>query len=535
MNSGSHESRRWRYLKGLGPPLLLFALLMSALIYALQFRLRGEEQYDDTILREWIEEARAFRYSLPELIRDYFQSVEQGLDPIQMQHRWESMQEHLMTLGEVTRAYQTQLPLFPLVYRMELTLLPMQATLAWDSQMPMRPGQVEQRQLVLHDTGLQKAILTIQFQLHAYAQRQEAIAAQEIRLRSWLSLLAFLAAVLAMLWILAFMRGEQRRDWEKYQARRELEEQERQTLEEKIRREQAEREREESERKLLEVKLQSQEAERQALTLKSQLYANIGIMAGSYAHNIKNMMVRPNDLIQRCMAHPKLDHDVKGLLQEMRQTLHAVTERTQQILNTVKRDPTRAELKPLDLARLLREIFQAWVSMSSQKWKIELQLDLAEQELMLEGDASHLTQALENLLFNARDAIFEMRSQLREAARAKVSDHPEEQKQALISAAAWHGRIELKAFRKDDRIHVRVVDNGVGMTEEIQQKCTDTNFSTKRNNAWYEGLNTGMGLGLSFVKAVLESHHGELHIRSSPGQGAAFELTFPAMSSTGRS
>ena len=35
--------------------------------------------------------------------------------------------------------------------------------------------------------------------------------------------------------------------------------------------------------------------------MKSQLYASIGIMAGSYAHNIKNLLVRPNDLLARCL------------------------------------------------------------------------------------------------------------------------------------------------------------------------------------------------------------------------------------------
>ena len=58
---------------------------------------------------------------------------------------------------------------------------------------------------------------------------------------------------------------------------------------------------EETERKLLEQRLATQAAERQALELKSQLYASIGIMAGSYAHNIKNLLVRPNDLLRRCL------------------------------------------------------------------------------------------------------------------------------------------------------------------------------------------------------------------------------------------
>ena len=64
---------------------------------------------------------------------------------------------------------------------------------------------------------------------------------------------------------------------------------------------QEERRHEETERKLLEQRLATQAAEQKALELKSQLYASIGIMAGSYAHNIKNLLVRPNDLLRRCL------------------------------------------------------------------------------------------------------------------------------------------------------------------------------------------------------------------------------------------
>ncbi len=527
MKADGQESRKWRYCKGLGPPLLLFGLLVSVLIYALQYRLRGDVQYDDTIIREWIEESRAFRYSLPELIRQYFQERTRGEEPVRTQHLLECIQEHLMTLGEITRTYQSQLPLFPLIYRLTLELKPTQQLLVWDSQLPKRSGQVEERQFVLFDSGANQAKLSIQFQLHAYAQRQESIAAQENRVRSWLSLLALMAAVLAVLWVLAFMQTERRRDAEKFKAQQDLELQEKQTLEERIRREQAEREREESDRHLLEVKIKSQETESQALMLKSQLYANIGIMAGSYAHNIKNLMVRPNDLIQRCLKQVPSGHALSPLLHEMQQTLHLVTERTQQILNTVRRDPTRAELKPLDLCPLLREVYHSWYSMAEQKWKIEMQLDLPESALWIEGDASHLVQTFENLLFNARDAIFELRNQLREQARHPAVQDPDAQKQALIAAAAWRGKIEIHAQIQSSRVKVSIRDNGIGMNEEVKQKCTETHFSTKRHHAGYEGLNTGMGLGLSFVLAVLEKHQGELQIQSHPHQGSQFDLFFP--------
>ncbi len=57
------------------------------------------------------------------------------------------------------------------------------------------------------------------------------------------------------------------------------------------------------------AKLESRaaEAEKSALELKSQLYASIGIMAGSYAHNIKNLLVRPNDLLARCIESERRD------------------------------------------------------------------------------------------------------------------------------------------------------------------------------------------------------------------------------------
>src|SRR5256886_6930032 len=78
-------------------------------------------------------------------------------------------------------------------------------------------------------------------------------------------------------------------------------------------------------RKVLEQQLEAAklegraaDAERDALELKSQLYASIGIMAGSYAHNIKNLLVRPNDLLTRCIESDGVPHDHQAMLQEVK-------------------------------------------------------------------------------------------------------------------------------------------------------------------------------------------------------------------------
>ena len=64
-------------------------------------------------------------------------------------------------------------------------------------------------------------------------------------------------------------------------------------------------------------------------------------MAGSYAHNIKNLLVRPNDLINRCLEGDQLQSEQSTMLNEVKSTLGTVTERLQMILPAVHAIRTR--------------------------------------------------------------------------------------------------------------------------------------------------------------------------------------------------
>jgi signal transduction histidine kinase len=553
----------WRYARNLVPAALLVGLVVLALYQPLRFWVEAGELYDRGAMHEWIKEARVYRETLPELAGQYLDRTRHYLellrrpDPkdeaekeqLKLQRQTARMTvyskradifEHLRGLAEPpTKMYAGQMPLFPVIYRMQLNLetdprLPadMREPIVWDSELPRRSGQYKEiegyaiaEQLWPGASVNDRAALDVQYQLHAFnrQQRREQVTADRGRL-----ILAFAVAGAAV--VFAWMWLVQHRERQRLDAQQQIEDKERLLLREEVRRQEAELRHEDTERKLLEQRLATQAAERQALELKSQLYASIGIMAGSYAHNIKNLLVRPNDLLRRCLDADSLSGDQQRMLYEVRQTLGTVTERLQQILRTVRRDPSRSELIRLDLNDVVRELEHTWKDLAREKWKLELTLDLDEASgpLWIEGDVSHLQQAVENLVFNARDATFEMRGQLRMKAREQDSE-AEAVRHALIAAAAWKGNVILRTRRDGDRVVLEVRDNGVGMTADVRQRCTETHFSTKRDNALYEGAASGMGLGLSFVVVILEHHKATLDIESEPLRGTTFRVSFPAV------
>src|SRR5206468_7933465 len=119
------------------------------------------------------------------------------------------------------------------------------------------------------------------------------------------------------------------------------------------------------------------------------------------------------------------------------------------------------------------------------------------------------------------------RNRLREEAYRSAGP---DRMQKLLDAAAWKGEVVLRAYRDGDAAVLEVRDNGIGMTDEVRRDCLKTHFTTKRDNAVYEGLSAGMGLGLSFVAVVLEHHGAVLEIDSEPRRGATFRVRLPLVS-----
>lgn len=519
-------------------PLMLCGLLLLLLQEPLRWWLHGEEIYDEQAMVEWLREARIGFKTLPELLREMVDSARQqtvklrtdaSQSPIVThEDKRAEIQEMLRALAAPpTKVYTGQLPLFPIIYRLEVGFDSELQTafdprldfrpIVWDADMPRRAAQF--RRLQSYDlVGEPGVYVRADYHLHAFMAKQFK-EREEASRRILLNGVGLCLAFVAIGWGYFNHLRERQRQQQRLLADQKVHQAETRELQEALRRQEAER--------------RHQEVERQNLELKSQMLANISITAGSYAHNIKNLLVRPNDLLRRCLEESPGPGEQARMLGEVKQTLGTVTERLQQILQTVRRDPSKSERVRIDLNELVREIHRTWAEMARDKWKLLLELDLGEygKPMWIDGDRSHLEQVLENLLFNARDATFEMRNHLREQARRDAGNGPLDapRRQALIAAAGWRGRVVLHTRLSAGCPILEVEDNGIGMTAEVQARCTETYFSTKRNNALFAGMSAGMGVGLSFVTVILEHHHARLAIESEAFKGSRFRVSFPEL------
>lgn len=112
----------------------------------------------------------------------------------------------------------------------------------------------------------------------------------------------------------------------------------------------------------------------------------------------------------------------------------------------------------------------------------------------LEADGFHLAHILNNLLDNA------------------------------IKYCDSKPMIRLNAWEDNGFIMISVKDNGIGMSKEAVRKIFDKFYRVPTGNVHDV---KGFGLGLAYVKTMLEAHHGEIQVNSELGKGSTFTIKLP--------
>lgn len=86
------------------------------------------------------------------------------------------------------------------------------------------------------------------------------------------------------------------------------------------------------------------------------------------------------------------------------------------------------------------------------------------------------------------------------------------------------GEINVNCYRKDDMLHIDVIDTGIGISEQDQV----TIFETFRQiDTGLDRVKEGSGLGLAISKKLVELLHGTISVQSEPGEGSTFTISLP--------
>jgi len=225
-------------------------------------------------------------------------------------------------------------------------------------------------------------------------------------------------------------------------------------------------------------------------------------MVKDYREKLKSVQEREKELKQRLFLS-NLGENVSQVLHEIRNATGAIfgfgklvenEEIKRGILEETSRlndfsmnllslsGPLKLEMEKVDIGDLINEVIGR---LDNETLEIKTHIP---DNVELKADGELIGRAIYNILDNALDACKE------------------------------RGNIAISVEQKKKKINIMIEDTGVGMDKKTLSSIFNL-FFTKKDG--------GVGVGMAVAKRIIESHNGDIKVKSKPGRGSKFSITLP--------
>ncbi len=219
----------------------------------------------------------------------------------------------------------------------------------------------------------------------------------------------------------------------------------------------------------------------------------LSVMTHEIMNSVAPISSLAGTLKNRLLQTTSISYDNNGDRDDLELGLETIKRRSEGLLKFAETyrnlnkitTPNRKKVFVRDLFENLQTLMQPTLDQKN----IEMEVVLKEPSLMANVDVNLIEQVLINLMVNALEA---------------VKDRP-------------NPRILLSAFLEQNKLMIKITDNGAGISPELLDKIFIPFFSTKK---------TGSGIGLSLCKQIMLLHKGNIKVQSKEGEGSAFVLLF---------
>ena len=230
----------------------------------------------------------------------------------------------------------------------------------------------------------------------------------------------------------------------------------------------------------------TEERKKEEALRQAQKMETLGRLASGVAHDFNNILQAQLALVQLLRSPGRSAAALEEVVGQLESLVHRGAFLTKRLLLFSRPEKTYAS--PLELNAFLRQELDFFRRLLPEP--IRLELELAPEPLVVEGDWHQLGQVLMNLVVNAQDAM------------------------------PAGGTLTVRSLAQGDTVGFAVQDTGAGIPQEHLDKLFEPFFTTKPPGQ-------GTGLGLAVVHGIVQAHGGRVEVASSPGQGSCFTVWLP--------